>query len=250
MRSARANSQNSPAATSATPTAAEPMSLTTPICGSWSVVSRSESFSIAVLSSSTTSTITTAAISSTRRIVVAPISQASGTEIASENSSSRTACTERIAKARRLRVLMVARHSRSKSKSRCGWHGGCLARPLLLQEFGDQEGHVDRLLGIEAGIADRVVAIAQSLVRDGTRAADAFGDVLPGHFKMNTAGMGAFSRMHAEKGFDLGEDAVERTRLVAGVRRDGVAVHGIARPDHRAALALDGADHARQMLAD
>ena len=41
---------------SATPTAAEPMSLTRPICGSWSVVSRSASFSIAVLSSSTTST--------------------------------------------------------------------------------------------------------------------------------------------------------------------------------------------------
>ena len=34
MRSAMANSQNSPAITSATPTAAEPMSLTRPICGS------------------------------------------------------------------------------------------------------------------------------------------------------------------------------------------------------------------------
>ena len=34
MRSAMANSQNSPAMTSATPTAAEPISLTRPICGS------------------------------------------------------------------------------------------------------------------------------------------------------------------------------------------------------------------------
>jgi DNA invertase Pin-like site-specific DNA recombinase len=35
MRSAMANSQNAPDISSATPTAAEPMSLTRPICGSW-----------------------------------------------------------------------------------------------------------------------------------------------------------------------------------------------------------------------
>ena len=111
------NNQNSPAVTSATPTAAEPMSLTRPICGSWSVVRRSASFSIAVLSSSTTSTMTTAATSSMRRIVVVPITQASGREITSATSSSRTACSERIAKARPLRVLIVARQSRSNCQS-------------------------------------------------------------------------------------------------------------------------------------
>ena len=68
MRSAMANNQNRPAITSETLTAAEPMSLTRPICGSWSVVSRSASFSIAVLSNSTTSTRTTTAISSMRRV--------------------------------------------------------------------------------------------------------------------------------------------------------------------------------------
>ena len=57
--------RTAPAITSATPTAAEPMSLTRPICGSWSVVRRSASFSIAVLSSSTTRTNATAATSST-----------------------------------------------------------------------------------------------------------------------------------------------------------------------------------------
>src|SRR5262245_9370050 len=245
-----ANSQNSPAMTSATPTAAEPMSLTRPICGSWSVVRRSASFSIAVLSSSTTRTSTTAATSSTRRITVAPISQASGIEIASATSSSRTACSDRIAKASPLRVLMVARQSRSKSESRCGRHRRCLAGALLFQELGDQEGHVDGLFGIETRVADRVVAVAQILMRDGARAAEAFGDVLPGHFQVNAAGMGAFGGMHAEEGFHFGEDAVERARLVAGVRSDGIAVHGIARPHHRAALTLDGADHAGQMLAD
>src|SRR5262245_44748036 len=250
MRSAMANSQKSPAMTSATPTAAEPMSLTRPICGSWAVVSRSASFSMAVLSSSTTRTSTTTATSSTRRMVVAPISQASGTEITSATSSSRTACSERIAKASPLRVLMVARHRRSKLQSRGGRHRRGPARALLLQELGDQEGHVDGLFGIEAGVADRVVAVAQILMRDGARAAKAFGDVLPGHLQVNAAGMAALGRMHAEEGLHLREDAVERPRLVAGVGGDGVAVHGIARPHHDAALALDGADHAGQMLAD
>src|SRR5712672_3722763 len=192
MRSAMANNQNRPAMTSATPTAAEPISLTRPICGSWSVVRRSASFSIAVLSNSTTSTRTTTAISSTRRIVVAPISHASGSESASAASSSRTACSERMAKARPLRVLMVARQNRSNSKSRRDRHRLHLAAAFLLEQFRDQESHVDRLLGVEAGIAGRVIAIVEILIGDGARAADAFGHVLPGHLEMDAAGVGTF----------------------------------------------------------
>jgi hypothetical protein len=48
-------------------------------------------------------------------MVVTPISQASGNDSANAASSSRTACSERIAKARPLRVLMVARQNRSNS---------------------------------------------------------------------------------------------------------------------------------------
>src|SRR6204780_2964848 len=228
MRSAMANSQNRPARTSETPTAAEPMSLTCPICGSWSVVSRSASFSIAVLSSSTTSTRTTAAISSTRRIVVAPISHASGNASASATSSSRTACSERMAKTRPLRVLIVARQNRSNSESRRGRHRPDLAGAFLLEQFRDQEGHVDRLLGIEAGIAHRVIAIAEILLGDGARAADAFGDALAGHLQMNAAGVRALRRMDGEERLHLRQDAVEWPRLVAAVRGDGVAVHRIA----------------------
>src|ERR1700686_970562 len=191
MRSAMTNSQNRPPITKATPTAAEPISLPRPICGSGSVVSRSASFSIAVLSNSTTSTRTTAAISSTRRIVVVPISHASGSDSASAAISSRTACSERIAKARPLRVLMVARQNRSNSKSRRNRHRFGLAAAFLLEQFRDQESHVDRLFGVEAGIADRVIAIVEILIGDGARPADAFGDVLPGHFQMNAAGKGA-----------------------------------------------------------
>ena len=66
-----------------------------------------------------------------------------------------------------------------------------LARSCFKQ-FGDQERHVDRLLGIETGIAHRVIAVVEILVGDGARAADAFGDVLPGHLQMHAAGMGAF----------------------------------------------------------
>src|SRR5580692_9444557 len=165
MRSAMANNQNSPAVTRATPTAAEPISLTRPICGSWSVVSRSESFSIAVLSNSTTSTRATVATSSTRRITVAPTSHAI--------STARTACSERMAKARPLRVLIVARQSRNKSEPRRDRHRLHLAAALLFEQFRNQESHVDRLLGIEAGIADGVIAVAQVFIGDGARAADA-----------------------------------------------------------------------------
>src|SRR5882724_5106724 len=250
MRSAMANSQNRPAMISATPTAAEPRSLTRPICGSCAVVSRSASFSIAVFSSSVTSTSSTAATSSTLRIVVLPISQANGTASTSATSSSRMACSERTANARPLRELMVARQNRSKSESRrCGYGLG-LARAILLEQFRDQERHVNRLLGVQPWIADRVVAVVEILVGDGASAADAFGDVLAGHFQMHAAGMGALSGMDREEAFDLGEDAVERTGLVAGGRTDGVAVHGIAGPHDDAAFALHGADQARQVIAD
>src|SRR5436309_14657777 len=111
---------------------------------------------------------------------VAPTSQASGNASASAISSSRMACSERIAKTRPLRVLIVARQNRSNSKPRRNRHRSGLAASLLLEQFSDQESHVDRLLGIEAGIADRVIAIVEILIGDGTRAADAFGDVLAG----------------------------------------------------------------------
>src|SRR3984893_1056274 len=250
MRSAMANSQNRPAITSETPTAAEPMSLTRPISGSGSVVSRSASFSIAVLSNSITKTRTTTATSSTRRIVVAPINHASGSASASAISSSRMACSEGMAKTRPLRVLIVARQNRSNSESRCNRHRLDLAAAFLFEQFGDQERHIDRLLGIEAGIADRVIAVVEILIGDGAGAADAFGDVLPGHFQMDAAGMGALRGVDGEERLHLRQDAVERPGLVARGRGDGVAVHRIARPDHRPPLALHGADQMRQVIAD
>src|SRR5215208_498156 len=228
MRSPMANNQNRPDITRATPTAAEPISLTLPICGSGSVVSRSASFSMAVLSSSITSTRTTAAISSTRRIVVTPISQASGSASASAASSSRTACSERIAKARPLRVLIVACQNRNNSKARRDGDRLDLAGAFLFEQFRDQDSHVDRLLGVEPGIAHGVIAIVEILIRDRARAADAFGYVLAGHFQMDAAGMGALRGVDGEERLHLRQDTVERPRLVAAAGTNGVAVHRIA----------------------
>src|SRR5690348_13124267 len=250
MRSTMANSQNPSAINSATPTAAEPMSLTRPIWGSRSMVRRSASFSIAVFRSSTTSTSATAQTSSTRRITVAPTSQAAGTASSSAISSSRMACSERAAKSMPLRELRVARQNRSKSETRCCRDRFHLGAPLLLEQLGNQERHVDRLLGVETGIADRVVAVVEVLVGDRARAADAFGDVLAGHLQMHAAGMGALGMVDGEEGLHLRQHAVERPCLVARGRGDGVAMHGIARPHHDLALALHGADQAGQMVGD
>src|ERR1700761_5485733 len=74
-----------------------------------------------------------------------------------------------------------------------------LALAFGLEQIGEQEGEVERLLGIEARIADRVIAVVQILVADGTRAAGAFGDVLSGHFQMHAAGNGAFGGVNLKK---------------------------------------------------
>src|SRR5215831_3179281 len=159
------------------------------------MVRRSASFSIAVLSSSTTSTNATEQTSSTARIAVAPMNQASGTDKRSAKISSRTACSERTAKVRPLRELIVAFQSRSKVlKPSRGRHRLDLADTFLLEQLRNQEGHVDRFLGIETGIADPVIAVVEVLVGDRTRAAETFGDVLAGHLQMYTASMRPFCR--------------------------------------------------------
>src|SRR5581483_1964427 len=212
------------------------------------MVRRSDSFSIAVLSSSTTSTSTTAPNSSMRRMTVVPISQASGMASTSAISSSRMACSERAAKTRPLRELTVARQSRSKLETRRRRDRLHLAATLLLQQLGDQERHVDRLLGVETGIADRVIAVVEILVRDRSRAAEALGDIVAGHLQMHAAGIGALRRVDREEGTHLRQDAVERPRLVTRCRGDRVAVHGIAGPHDDPTFALHRAHQRRQVV--
>src|SRR6185437_2380031 len=214
------------------------------------MVRRSASFSIAVLSSSTASTSPTATTNSTTRIAVVPISHAKGSASTRATSSSRTACSERAAKIRPLQELMVARQNRSNLESRGRRHRLDLAGASLLEQFRDQKGHVDRLLGIETRIADRVIAVVEVFVRQGARAADAFGDVLAGHLEMNAAGMTAFRGVDRKEAAHFRDDAVEGARLATRGRGDGIAVHRIARPDHHAPFPLNRADQARQVIAD
>src|SRR6516225_5002358 len=133
--------------------------------------------------------------------------------------------------------------------------GGGRQRPrpggaLRLEQVGQQERKVDRLLGIEPRVADRVVAILEVRVGDHAGTAGALGDVLAGHLQMHAAAVRSFGAVNRKEGFHLRQDAVERSRLVAGFRGDGVAVHGIARPQHDLSLALNRADHGRKLIAD
>src|SRR5437899_4493650 len=122
-----------------------------------------------------------------------------------------------------------------------------LSIALLLQSVGEEKGELERLAGVETRVAMRMVAIGEARLADRLGAADAFGDVLPGHLEMDAAGIGAFGVVHGEEALNLGQDAVEDARLIAVGRGHRVAVHGIAAPDDLAALTLDRADERRQL---
>src|SRR5690348_3220098 len=51
----------------------------------------------------------------------------------------------------------------SNSEPRDRRQGPCLGAALLLEQIGQQEGEVERLLDVEAGIADRVIAVVELL---------------------------------------------------------------------------------------
>src|SRR5258707_15753811 len=102
-----------------------------------------------VLSSPTTSTNATAQTSSTARVAVEPINQANGSESRSAKISSRSACSQRNAKARPLRELIAAFQIRSKGlEPSCGRHRPDLAGAFLLAQLRSQESHVGGLVGI------------------------------------------------------------------------------------------------------
>ena len=62
--------------------------------------------------------------------------------------------------------------------------------------------------------------------------------------------MRALGAVDGEEAAHFGEDAVERAGLVAVGRLDDVAVHRVAAPHHRMALALHRADQPRQARLD
>src|SRR3954466_394477 len=174
------------------------------------------------------------------------MNQASGMLSASATSSSRNAASDRAATCSPRHEFSVARHkrrtaaplaNRASLQSRRHLQRSRLPCSFGLEQFGQQESELDRLLGIEPRVAQRVIPVVQVLVADRAGAAGAFGDVLAGHLQMHAAAMRAFGRMHRKEGLHLLQDAIERARLVAALRRDRVAVHRIARPYRRLWLA-------------
>src|SRR5207247_3151780 len=102
--------------------------------------------------------------------------------------------------------------------NRTGWASGVggllvLERMAFLEQVRDQEGQLDRLVGIEARIAMGVIAVLQVFRGDGAGAAGAFGDVLAGHLDMDAARMRALGAMHLEEGLHFLEDALEWSLL-------------------------------------
>src|SRR5271155_5066206 len=102
-----------------------------------------------------------------------------------------------------------------------------LGEALRLQKIGDHERHLDRLLRIEARIAIGVIAIVQIGLRNGARAAGAFGDVLTRHLEMDAAGVNAFCAADGEEVAHLMGDALGRPRLKTARGFDRIAVHRV-----------------------
>ncbi len=117
---------------------------------------------------------------------------------------------------------------------------------ISFEGLGDEKGKFQTLGGVQAGIAISVIAVRQMVFANRLGAAGALGYVLAGHFDVDAAGLTAFGLMDGEKAPDLFQNALERTGLIATGRGDGIAVHGIAGPDHLAAFPLHRPDQRRQ----
>ena len=67
------------------------------------------------------------------------------------------------------------------------------------EQIGDPEGQVERLAGVEAGVAHRLVAGAQVGVEDVLGPAEALGDVVAGELDVHAAGPGAAAAVGVEE---------------------------------------------------
>jgi len=93
------------------------------------------------------------------------------------------------------------------------------------------EREVEALAGIEPRIAHCLVAIVEHAVQDPVGAAGALGDVVAGQLDMNAARMRSGRPVSLEEAFDLIDDIVEPSSLVAVGRREPIAVHRVGDPE-------------------
>src|SRR3954469_10081195 len=130
----------------------------------------------------------------------------------------------------------------------CEWWGA--GGPSTTQHLRDQERQLQRLPGVEPGVAGRLVAAVEVLVADLHGAAEALGDVLAGELDVDAARPGAQPPVDVEEAEDLVDDPVEVAGLVAGRGLVSVAVHRVALPDHLVAAGGDLLHDRRQDVAD
>ena len=103
---------------------------------------------------------------------------------------------------------------------------------------------------VQTRVAMGVIAGVEVHLGHVHRAAGAFGDILAGHLDMDAAAMRALGTVDGEEAAHFGEDALERTRLVAVGRLDDIAVHRVARPDDGVTRFLHRAHQLGQVRLD
>ena len=124
------------------------------------------------------------------------------------------------------------------------------AADQVREEFRHAEGQVERLAGVQPGVARRRVAGIEVHLEDLLGSTEALGHVVPGQLDVQPAGPGPFVTVDVEEGAQLGEDVVETPGLAAALAGEGVAVHGVAGPHDGVALGLDRPHDAREQLGD
>ena len=90
---------------------------------------------------------------------------------------------------------------------------------------------------LSRGSQSGLVALVQVGLDDLVAAADALGDVVAGELDVDAAGVGAEGAVDLEEARDLVEDVVEAAGLVAARGLERVAVHRVADPGDRGAVA-------------
>ena len=120
----------------------------------------------------------------------------------------------------------------------------------IRQILGDLEGHLQALLVIQARIDEGLVAVAQRLFVDAFGPADHLGHVVTRQLHVQAAGNRARGLVSLEEATNLVHDRLKAARLVAGRRRDRVAMHRIRHPRDRTAILARGLKQRRQRLAD
>jgi hypothetical protein len=122
--------------------------------------------------------------------------------------------------------------------------------PGLPEGIGDEEGEFEGLIGVEAGVAEGMVALGEVIFGDFLGAAGAFGDVFTGHFDVDAAGISAVCLVGGEVGMNLFENVVEGAGLEAAGAGDGVPVHGVAGPEDVSTFGRDACEEGREVAGD